>query len=575
VPAELALAARAGLGLVAVASGAASVGAAFNRYLVNDDYSALYTAWQESLHAVPGRDFVVYSDHAFMHALAALMRWFPESFTPLYLFRLAMVPCLGAIGVLVFRITTRLCGVRSAWFAVPLLALSTVMLNRALDLRSDLLSTLLWVLALDVLMGPLAQPEVDRRRTARLLVKLGLVLGLMPVNFFKAALSLPFFFAFIAARQAIGPSSRPRAARLRQALADVGLAAGASLLPIALYAAYLLLSGALPSLIEASRAFLGTIAGASDPAVARAQSFHLLLEHDPWIAIAMAVGVVLRLDDVGKHSATANAGAFGVLGLAGASVLLNPGYYAYNLVTLLPLLAPFGGYACARLLGFAERSRSRAWLAPLAVLALLVFALGRRLEALFDVGFVRTNVHQLALHRYLMRYVPPDQGLFALDGVGVFRPSVVHFWLIFLVRPRYEAGEFSYEQELRDRPAALVLKSYRVPWWLTPRDRAFLDAHYVDLNRDFMVPGAALPGPGEATIELLVPGAYDVTSATACRVDGVAVSPGHPIRLERGPHTLASDARCVVRLHVEPEARALLEVPTAVPYLAGPDYIAR
>jgi hypothetical protein len=94
----------------------------------------------------------------------------------------------------------------------------------------------------------------------------------------------------------------------------------------------------------------------------------------------------------------------------------------------------------------------------------------------------------------------------------------------------------------------------------------------VDLNGDFMLPGAELPDPGEAHVELLVGGVYDVT--TGCRLDGV-VATGAPERLEAGGHALSGDRPCTVRLHVDHAARALLEVPTAVPYLSGPDYIVR
>ena len=60
---------RAGLAVVSVAAGAACTGAAFNRYLVNDDYSLLYTGFLESIGKVPGRDYVLYSDHALTFGL--------------------------------------------------------------------------------------------------------------------------------------------------------------------------------------------------------------------------------------------------------------------------------------------------------------------------------------------------------------------------------------------------------------------------------------------------------------------------------------------------------------------------
>ena len=566
----LGLALRGGLALTALAVLVTLTGAAFHRYLVNDDYAALYTAWQESIHRVPGKDFVVYSDHLCMHVLAALIRAYPESFTALTVFRLGMVATVAVVAVLVFRITTRLFGPRSAWFAPPVFGLGTMFLNRALDVRSDLTATLLWLAAVAILVEPLADADArgERARVRLWLVVLGVVLGLMPVNFFKTALPVPLFVAWVALRRLW---SVPKGAPRGPAVFDVAIVLFAAAVPVLAYAAYLRATGMLPAVLAATRAFYCTVRRFPDQVDARAQTMRLLLGHDPWIGTAIGVGVILRVDALRRYAVRENAGVFALLGLAALSVFANPAYYAYNLVTLVPLLAPFGGFAAARLVRFAEGT-GRGAAAPLVGLLLFVVPLARAHRTLFELGFVPTNTHQLALHRYLLRQVPPDVGLFALDGVGVFRPSVVHFWLPFVGRPSYEAGQFHYRDELRARPAALVLRSYRLPWWLTAADRDFLRAHYVELNGDFMVPGAAVGYRTTADVELLVSGLYDVLSNSACIIDAREPTPG-PLRLTQGVHRVDTFAACTLRLHVDPAARALLAVPTVVPYLVGPDYV--
>jgi hypothetical protein len=220
-----------------------------------------------------------------------------------------------------------------------------------------------------------------------------------------------------------------------------------------------------------------------------------------------------------------------------------------------------------------ERTRA-ARAAPLVALAFFLGPLAAAASALFAVA-TPSNQHQLALHRYLTEHTSKATGTFAMEGIGLFRPSVFHFWMPFLIRPRYVAGEWSYERELRERPASLVIRNYRVPGWLTPEDRAFLAGHYVELNSSFLLPGARLSDAGERRVELLVSGVYDVHASGSCRLDGTDTGSAGSRELQAGPHDLSANAPCEVRLHVDPAGRDLLEMPSPVPYLVGPDFLLR
>jgi len=201
------------------------------RYLVNDDYQVLYTAWLKSLGKVPGRDFFMASYHLLFDLLAPLVALISESLTALYLGRVAMLLVLGATGLVLYRITSHMFG-RVSGFLAPVLAMSTgALLHRGLDLRPDGLTTLVW---LTIGLVILKRSTLDRRRA----FTVGLLIGLACVNRFKGVLVGPVVVGLVAydAWTAKPPIRRVRAMAIALLSLALGTATSASLYGIVLLA---------------------------------------------------------------------------------------------------------------------------------------------------------------------------------------------------------------------------------------------------------------------------------------------------------------------------------------------------
>lgn len=538
---------------------------AANRYLVNDDYQILYTAWLRSTGQIAGRDFSIYSYHLLVDLLEPLFVLFPRSLVPLWVGRVAMLATLAGVVCLLVSFGNRLFGRPAGYVAAVLTLASQAMLYRALDLRPDLLTTLIWLALLRLLLD---ERLLQRDRLALL----GVLAGIVFLNRFKSALIFPVLALVLADRVRRASTSWQSA---RTQLARTALIAGAaSLLPLALYACWLAAHHELRTYLDVNFALAGVVENAvvRSPKPLRTIALRTTFHQDSLLWLLAAIGVVIRAIHARRFDRRSNAVAAGTLTLAIASVALNPAYYAYNLVTLVPLIALFAAYPVATVVRESDHARSVAF--ALVVLA-VPFLTGWK--AMAREATDRTIAHQLALNQFIQHYTSPSASIFAMEGVGLFRPSLYHWRMPEVLLSYYAAGGMHYAQELREAAPEIIILSYRLPGWLLRRDRTFLEQHYVLLAPLVAVQGHLTGGkvPREEAFELLSPGPYEVLMEGPgdCRIDGALASRGgHPISLKSGMHTLSTGAHttCMVRRFYPREARELIANPRHLPYLVSP-----
>jgi hypothetical protein len=539
------------------------------RYLVNDDYQILHTAWLRAIGKTPGHDFAIYSYHLIIDLLTPLFRWFPETLVPLYAGRTAMVLTLAGVALLLYAVGGRLFG-RTAGMIAPVLAISSqAMIHRGLDLRPDLLTTLIWLAMVWVMSS-------RRLLKAGPLLALGALAGVVFVNRFKAALIFPLVAIVLVQRAAQSieggwPNWRRGWAPMARAVA---LSLTGALVPLLLYAGWLGLHGELGTFLSVNLALVGVVEGAS--AVSRLQVARTLMTsmtQDPIVWCLGMFGIVERALRAREFSAQSNVLTGGLAIVMIASVVLNPAYYPYNLVTLVPLLALFAAYPVGAMV---DRSADRRVLRVSAATLLVAspFLIGGR--TLIDYATRRTDDHQLALERFLVDYTAPNAAVFALEGVGIFRPSLYHWRMPEVMRPVYEQGGMDFARELETTRPEIVIVSYRLPGWLLPRDREFIARHYVSLAPYVLAQGFGAGGPEarNEAFELLATTRYELLSGGTgqCLLDGRKVHSGELRTLARGRHTLHTppNARCTVRRYYPDEARRMIANPDLLPYLVPP-----
>ncbi len=522
--------------------------AAFLRYFVNDDYQMLYTAWLRALGRVAPRDFALQSFHVLPDAIALGFRLAGDRLAVAWGTRLVLVAFSVGAAVAAAGVARRVVSPAAAPYAFVYALFTWGMLVRGGDIRPDVISALLW-LCLAAWMAS----RVDGRRA----FWMGALLGLALVVRFKAVVLAPGLAAglLLAAWRA-----RPRAGR---ALLALSLAAGGGIAAaLALFTLFLTATGQVDAFLVGTRTVGAVAAGVSEVAAHNVRTGTLVsaLSHDGWFAVAVVAGSSIALFRAPARPGELTVAAGALLSAAALLVWANPAFYSYGLATLGPLLAPLAAGAPVALLAYLARRGASARVQAITGVALLLFPVAWHAPLLHELATRPTNARQLALHEWLER-TPPDTVVFALEGLGLFRPSVRDWRLAQISLPLYRRGDIALGAQLDDARPEVFLMNYRVPAWLRPDDQARVLERSVEIAPDVRVLGAVAH---EGAPALLVnQRKRRFTAEGRCVVDGVPRAPGAPFELSPGEHRV--EGGCSVRLDVRPPPGA------GLPYLLSPD----
>lgn len=522
------------------------------RYFVNDDYQMLYTAWLQDLGKVGFRDFGVQS----YHILPTLLRPFFHVFgytlaagmavRGVFLLGLALLPILSAL------LSSRIFGRESAPFAAVASLASWPVLERGLDIRPDLLLALTWLALLIALSAP--------GRTRARSWGTGVLLGLALILRAKTVLLVPTLVGLEAmnlwrsrpeggGRPPLGPSLRILA----------GLA-----LTLGLFALYLLAFGQWGYFTAGSRA-LGSIAhqGLQDGGVNGRVILSFLAGDYLWVAI-LFLGLASFLLGFRTLPPQARILACGLLLTAVLFVALDPAFYSYNFVILLPLLAPFAAAGC--LLPLKAVPHARWSHVPGAVLLVLLAVFHGTL--LWGLARTRTNRYQVALAKALAA-TAPDTHVFALEGVGLFRPSIRDWRFSAVSASLYHAGRIDLRSQLEAARPEILILNYRLPGWLTEADQTALLPHYVLATPQLAVLAAKVDAEHRTAVLDLARSQPFILEGGPCRIDGERREARATFRLMPGRHAIEFEgAESIVVFHW-PEAIALRDAD--LPYLLSPE----
>jgi hypothetical protein len=515
-----------------VALGIAGLGAAAVAHapLDPDESQHLHAAWLIAQGRVPYADFWEHHMPLLPYALAPLTDWFADR-PEVYLAARAVMAAVtaGTLG-LVYVLGGRLGpGVGAA--AVILLAVQVRFLQHGVQVRPDVPALFMWLVTV------LALIRWREGGRPRWLGAAGLALGVTAALTPKAA----FLGVGVALVVLSSPVASPLVLpRMLGRLAGLGAACAAPLL-----------------------ALLACLAVAGGRAALEA-------------FVEDVVVVNLRFPDFIKQVAVGGEGiGFGLLGLAGvvmtlrrhgrrtlqhpvhgpllipaaalSAILLVPRTPAVYSYTWLPVLAIGSLYAGQALLAVARWARAEARARATALLALVVA--GSLVVPLGVAGVLmlpenRGNEADLRRMRRELAYVCPGEAVLDAGPLAVFRPTALRY-------PSLVRGLRNWIAQGVISPAALVedLRRARAPAGvLDSRLRiggpfsAFIARHYVREPDALLVAGAEIPvggGAGEADVDLLVPGSYEIATSAGLqvRIDGAGAAPH--TWLDEGRHRVA------------------------------------
>jgi hypothetical protein len=519
------------------------------RYFVNDDFQLLYTTWLRSVGLVPNKDFAIQSFHVLPEFLRPLLLLTDQDPEKLWILRIPFFICLCCLPIFVWYITRQVIGSAAAPFAALAALFNWGVLERGLDIRPDLLITILI----------LAQLAIVVRGTLRLkdVLLAGMLSALMMILRIKSLIFLPLIIIWLILRDDHDRSTTGRQGLIRRISAFLSgtLLAGGLLL---LFISWL---GLLPAFIDGNRSLSSLAAQHWGYGQISLQTWTLVLENDkPWLTLFVSGIVALTFRSPAMKTRQY---LVTLLLTVAVYVLLNPALYAYSLVLLLPVLAPVVGLGCAELLRLADGGKMKQAVAVgLTALGVIPYA-----GLLIDMSTLPTNRGQIALIKALAS-TPPETHTFSMEGIGLFRPSLYDWRLSYVSLGQYRAGQMDLLGQLQSARPEIIIRNYRIPGWLDDQDQKWLSQHYVELSPRLFVLGAVSQFGETVVFSTARFGQFEVSHG-AFFIDGVRYPVGSVISLPAGDHELQGDDDTNVLRYAWPAGKALPR--STRPYLIPPD----
>ncbi len=522
-----------------------------HRYFVNDDYQIIYTTWLRSMGKVPGQDFAVQSFHLLPELMRPLMTIVDGVPDRLWLLRIPFFLCLCALPALTGLITSRAFSKQAAPFAALASVLSWAVLERSLDIRPEpfLIVLLLGQLALTLHL------DFGRRHA----FGIGCLASLMLVLRLKTVVFLPLVLLWTWARP--GFSRTTNRGRTKRPLRDLlhvffGMAFAAAGIGSVFYA-----SGLLSFFIDGNVSLMRIAAHPATTQDLRLETLGIMLSKDPLWSTLFLTGAGLWV--MRGHAVDETLRAGGLLAFGFIYIVLNPAFYAYNFLVLLPLWSSFVGISLISITNRVHRNTLRV---PFAVVTVtLLFA--THSPRLLDLATRETNRDQLLLARAL-NATPLDTHVFALEGIGLFRPSLFDWRLSAVSLGLYQSGQIDLESQLSSQRPEIVIRSYRIPGWLSAKDKSWMLEHYVRLTPELSVLGKRLAANEVAEFRLARKAAFEIASGSLT-VSGHRYADGAIVELPEGASRLeTANSPALIRFHW-PEALDLPPIET--PYLIAPN----
>jgi len=206
-----------------------------------------------------------------------------------------------------------------------------------------------------------------------------------------------------------------------------------------------------------------------------------------------------------------------LLAIAFAALMINPTPFAYNLLNLVPFIFLF-------VFRYVVLFLKDSWTSPVwCPLFISIFIFGHLVP--FGVATYRhlnwTSQRQEEIMQLAEALTDPVKDP-VYDGIGMVptRSAINFNWFLHSFNIRnFTSGVWpSVSKMLADRPAVVIIPSYRTDW-LPERDHEFIRDRYVSIADDFLVLGKVLPAGGGA-FEIYHPGRYRIATLEGSDLTG-------------------------------------------------------
>ncbi|PMG64058.1 hypothetical protein BCU88_05715 [Vibrio splendidus] len=493
---------------------------ALNSVLINDDYMALYTMWLLHDGKEAYVDFNVDSYTLLFDMLAPMYGLIGERIEIVYAYRSIFIVLLCVVATQLYLLVRLFFTNRIAVITLLLVFTTTAMLMRGLDLRPDLLILVLWLQVIVILYisqfkAPLKMLLVGFLFACALLFKfkallIGVVIGIYALHGFRK----PNFSKKIT-------------------IDLLAFLLGSSL---CMFTFYFLVGNATFSLfLDTTKNLLFySVSHSSESVSLRLRTIGLYFLQDVAFWVLVISGFFIAFNQRESLKNKQKSCLFSLFSLLSLSILANPHYHAYNLVTLYPLLAVFLAFSINWFAS--DRKLHRA-----VKIRLLTIIISIMIVKGGVVHYYRDNQHQLALNQFIQNNTQSQDAVFAYEGIGLFRPSTYHWRTSAINIRNYWEGRYNVWQEILSVKPLLIIESYRVPSWLLEADRRSIYEHYVEIAPYVLTLGFSNDFSSDGSI--LRTGLYQMISSEGqtCFLNKKLYASGEKFLLQAGQYSLATN----------------------------------
>lgn len=533
----------------------------FLRYLGSDDYLAFYTAWLKSEGLRPGIDFNVDSYSILIEQIVPVVNFFPDDFYFVYIERSILLFLLLVVSYQGALLAKKIFNQDTGILAFVFIFTSIPLVNRGLDIRPDMINTFGW-LSLFLLFFD-EKSFLNKKR----LVLGAMILVVIFCNKFKAVLIIaPLLIIFIYRIYDSG-----KAQRLQYLISFLVIMTSICVF-YSLFLIFIYYTDNLDFYLKTNFSlFYNIVQSDIDVEHGRINTILLWFLVNPALVIPIVWGMRTVLQKRGELSINQQVIAANVVFCGFLSIVLNPSYYVYNLLTLAPLLIMF---AAKQYSEWTDSEKIKSIKLGKYSLASFIICLPVVNSAPFIFNKVISNSihHQKALHEFIQSSVDEDDAVFAFEGIGIFRPSTYHWRTSKFMLEGYHQGEYSIREEMMQINPVLVVNNYRNPDWLSSEDKEFMKNNYFYLAHNVMAAGIKAR-EGEIVIQKLVAsGTYDMQfdEGTICTLNGRIIDKEFNEKLEKNNYELkAEQGECILIYSFDPVAVEALRNsnPAKIPYL--------
>jgi dolichyl-phosphate-mannose-protein mannosyltransferase len=509
-----------------------------------DESQHLHVAWLIEQGRVMYADFWEHHMPLLPFALAPVTRWFADQPDIYFAARAIMAVTAAATLCLVYVLGGHV-GPGVGVAAVVLLAVQVRFFQHVIQVRPDAPALLTWLVTVLTLVR---WRERDREQWLWIA---GLALGLTATFTPKAA------FLGLGVAAVILASPSPSLSRTLRRLACV--ATGCAV-PLAAFFVWLAAAGGRRAL----SAFVEDVVVANLRFPDFIKQTAVGGEGAGFVALAL-IGVAMTVHRLGLRVLRDPVhGPLLIPTVLVSLVLLLPSTPAVYSYTWLPVLAAGSLYAGSALVAAVERVRAGAGMRSIMILMLAV--VGGLVLPLVVFGALtfppnRGNAVELERMRRELAYACPGEAVLDARALAVFRATALRYpSLVRGVRTWIKQGVIPSRALIEDlwrarAPVGVLDSRLRDDGPIS----AFIEKYYVLEPDGLLVVGAsvAVPeGAGDADVELLVPGRYEMTMPPGGRatIDGAVLEPGAWLR--EGRHRVSwNGERGVIRLTIAPCAK--------------------